>query len=783
MDALLRKYKQNDAHAELELRFMSLDKSQWVEMYARIIELGISPSILRTVEVVDTNTNNRKISSYIYEKGQLKRSSISFMHKQLHNQLKFDNSCKLVLSEETVVNAYKYTQDTPNAIIRIKVRESYLYGDWRLDVTVVHQTSDTSALLDLIKVFFYDYGTNLAQFAATLQHDIKYEIEAEYMGMPQAIVENDITSILSTLRGIKKYNAEIAHIWDNLARPRILTLSLYKYLYMSQNEWYLSAKIDGTTVLMLFDTDGVYMYTSKLDVKLLTDKVKSNKQYIFQGEYISDDVIYIIDVFVNGNMSCVSKPFIVRYKYADEIAKIYPVCKVKKQYFMVNTLPSCIDEILKTKMQDGIIFNKNKPYNYMVIYKWKPSEELTIDFVIIDPHKYGATEYPPNEYHLYSVVTKSIINTYNLSFLPYYKPVYNNNNCLIHFSSFMNRKAYIWHHEKKEEYHESIGEFHYDMATHTWKLKQLRNKAYANNLLAADALYAQQFSPLTVDYLKNPGSVGYFQIIPNDGIQLNQCIFIRYVRGRLYEQLKSKKNVLVLAAGRGQELKLTTQLLASNVVFCDIDIFALQELLDRLYMLRAPYENKEVKQKYPTNHVVQMDLTAAYTQNVAKLVNNTGVEKFDAVTMMLALHYIITSDKSRDNFINFISAITQPYAVVVFLLFDGKMIYEYLKKHGEYKLVTADGVIAYHILPNFKSDTFGYDSLIKVKLPFAVEYYEEPLVDIESLVVEFTKKNFELRQCGSCVHFLSTYTKPLSSIDKEYIKLFHYVSLWKKPLV
>lgn len=783
MDKILKSYQINNKNRELEIRFTNIRSEQWIKYYNTVsLKLPVTRH-----DIVSVSTDDCRKNSYY---GTTKR--IEFIRKKTVMRERIDSRCDLVLSIEDPISMMSFKSD---AHVRIKRRYSFAYEKkWRIDATLVIEPANT---VDIVKKITEYFAATDPIPALISRWNTKCELEIEYVGYGIVLQSADIYDMIAFVTGDEcKYSPLIDELLSNPARPQPLSVSLYDAVYANRSQYYLSAKIDGLFALCNVSSDGIICIYFETGSKII-DSIKKGPimQYVFQVEYVSDKDMYIIDVFVRDNIDIRSSVFIDRYRYATEISQWNSRFKHKEQYHMApesESFPKCVNLILSKSVQDGIIFNLNVEYNKALIYKFKPADKLTIDLLIISP---------PNakqgEYHLYCKARPTNLYTYRLDKLDYYDTVFTDTTSvtsdgfvLIQFQPFIYRSAFIFN-INEYKLHNKVGEFLWIPAKRSWKMIQVRDTARINSFTVANMLFTQQYDPLTVDYILDPVQTGYFRH-GKDKRYVEQTKYVSHVRQKLYDGLRGRASVLIMAAGKGQEIFIANQQHFRTIIYCDNDIRALSELISRLSSLHKStyYPGGIVPSTYASNHVVKLNLQDDYKSIIRDLSESTGQSTVDACVIILAIHYIVTSDQQLKNFINLIDNLLNPGGVFYCMGFNGEDIVQLLIEHnGNFKIIDNSAPSSENIIFNIvaKYDVKKpikrplWNNIISVKLPFTDEYYDEPLIDVNELCNAFWSMGYETRMGGPILNFLSTYNrrKLLQDSDKKYLSLFTYLAFCK----
>ena len=195
------------------------------------------------------------------------------------------------------------------------------------------------------------------------------------------------------------------------------------FTIVQKNPYFVSDKPDGIRYLLLVYENEVYLHERKghcLKIQLpnLVERLSQEEKQItlLDGELVRDyaknDIVFLaFDIFTCKNVSLVDHPLSKRLEILNDLLNglpfkegqegdafrivpklFYPVTDIKlifskiqmtsKGRFFVGD-PRCIRKI------DGLILSPDAPYskNTKNIYKWKPLDELTVDFGIISPEQ------------------------------------------------------------------------------------------------------------------------------------------------------------------------------------------------------------------------------------------------------------------------------------------------------------------------------------------------------------------------------------------------------------
>lgn len=162
------------------------------------------------------------------------------------------------------------------------------------------------------------------------------------------------------------------------------------------DEFWLTLKYDGVRRMMFITDMGIYLIQRDSLFKI-GDKSEFTKQYantLIDGEFMTSNQTYhMFDILFYKTYDVTHKPLETRLKYLNEMNVSISREKLDipiyiKEYFRGTTTEAAklaLEQFHQNDMPyDGIIFQSTGPYFNKNSYKWKPSELLTIDFMVHD---------------------------------------------------------------------------------------------------------------------------------------------------------------------------------------------------------------------------------------------------------------------------------------------------------------------------------------------------------------------------------------------------------------
>lgn len=548
-----------------------------------------------------------------------------------------------------------------------------------------------------------------------------YENVLEYQHEIYSIAERLIKDRY-TLGGFRSRNG----LKNLVNQPLQLTNDVFKSeLLPNIDKYFLSNKIDGERVLVKMSNEPelkIILAGEVLNlVELIKDPKKLLKYTLVDAEYIPSTSksskssnskkdssknkskeksprIFIFDVLYYDGNKMTQLPFQEREKLLDKIALVFneatnikcerkimiPLSKDpkdKKNYYKKQ-----IEKVFNMKFTsteiDGLIFtpfnsiNGNKEhvkykYGYpddyfdMKVYKWKPPEKSTIDFLILKAPDslLGKKPFIKKKgkilYLLFCGIKKNLMNKINITYMNDYKKIISgihikSDNYPIQFSPSSNPNAYLYYApDSIKDIHGKVGEFvgrkrnademleedKDDIITQNeiiWELVKMRpdkdievqrGVSYGNSFRTAELIYDTYAHPLTLEMLiSEPSSqnseIQYFQQTKSP-MYIPPTKLNAFVKFQLMKQLEGKDWILDLASGKGNDLFIYDCLRIKNGIFIDIDASALNELNNRKYSLGDSkfYVFCDPPNEHIKVYTVESDTTVPYSETLMKLKN------------------------------------------------------------------------------------------------------------------------------------------------------------------
>ena len=748
-------------------------------------------------------------------------------------------SYKIALAFERSLEPFPVSQCTK---VRIKLRFSITDDPWRYDITLVRALNAANPQYikkDKNKMFFkltpeefvdkapWDFVHHIDFEAEYLDHsrfqtkDFKTPVNtiSDFMeGLNSVVSTIDKASspyqqtIYKIAQLMKLRNAKAFRVRLGLKQLSNQVLDLNTNMFINDvlpriDEFYITIKIDGKRAMILLDTEGMHVLTDTY--KLIPGDFKS--VYVYDTEEFKDSY-YIFDVLIEQSNLITDKSFSQRMKYFEAATEHKAPIKEKKFVLLdKDKYKSQIKAMQSAKYpypDDGLILTPAEgSYSDMTVYKYKPIEKQSADFLIKKyPEKLlGIKPYlkDPKKtlYILFCGVNRQVYIKLRLELIKNYADMFPgvNPRDLPQYFPFQyepsdTKYAYLYY-DSTPDLDGKVGEFVVknpgkDQTEYEWHLERIRDDRktevdrglyFGNNYKVIEYIWMNYQDPLVIE---GPTEYKPYFMKSDSDIHKPSRNFNSYVKFRIFEQFKNIEHVLDLASGKGQDLFRYGKAGVNNLVCLEIDRSALSELITR----KHDFSRNRSPGKMSVS-VQQMDLTVDYKTNISKI-EKSGIgiptQGFEIIVCNIAFHYMLGTKKSIDNVAKFIANYLKPGGRFIFTAFDGNAIMELLEETSEYKSEIKD---KFHIMSDYESKVLKpYGMRIKVLLPFSLdEYYTEYLVNISYLEDVFSKHNMILETDESFGEYLDSYSRvnksgysSLDDDDKKYTSLYHHYCFFKR---
>ena len=473
-----------------------------------------------------------------------------------------------------------------------------------------------------------------------------------------------------------------------------------------------------------------------------------------------------------------------------------------------DALSAQFDEIYHRKGRtydvDGLVlYGPGQPYSSTPVYKWKPFEEVSNDFLARRPPasvrgRYPFVDLPGHElYFLYVGISREMFRKFGMDYGPGYRDLFpahvrstqeDNAYFPIQFQPSDQPYAYLYQHpvggdaagtpaagtpqtienrivelrlrtpEGADGTPRGDGEKPYPGPQ--WELMRVRTdrdedlqkgRLFGNNFKTAELNWLIYRDPFPFEMLgTGPDGASYFSA-HRSGIYTAPNAFVSYCKSALTEELLAGRDYLVdLGAGRGAEGARYINAGIRAAVMVDSDPEALAELVRRKYNWAK--RKQQGRSAGTLFHVIRGDFTAPHAQLVSRVRGVPGFPDRGAsgLVSFLAAHYAFGSRDGIVNFAMLVRELVAPGGVALLTLMDGARVVELHKTHkvrpGESWDSREGGALKFSVRRQYSQNTLTVAGQeIGVLLPFSNgEYYTEYLSNFDEIVKVFSARGFKL---------------------------------------
>jgi hypothetical protein len=714
------------------------------------------------------------------------------------------------------------------SILRMKLRLSVIvsdFPDWRFDFTLVNEMTSLTQEFATRRDALFKAGLCGDNFVASAPFNAAklYEFEVEYIG-PSSPSVADMYKIIDFVRIAGGFNntqgaryqeviyeiaklmyppSKAANFRAKLGRkalgPSVIGLS--RDVYFKE----ILPKIVGTRVTIKLNGEGVLgriigNVSEAVGGSLIESKTAESvsSPIVYDSEYVAGRQ-HVFDVYVcDGQNLLESADLGVREKYIPRVVSILgpDVAAAKVHILLTENYAQELTDLWEKRdpklPADGLIFNN--------MYKWKPIEELTIDFLTMrDPSMSG-------RYFLFAGINKSQSRQYGIRPLKDYNKIFQGRSFHdyypIQFAPGDKPNAYVFIADRDTpDIHNRICEYSYSTSSGAWKFMRIREDRdievargsyFGNNIAVAIGTWNSIHDPLTFDMLRSligeipETSVGYFGTTDQMYAMANR--FSSFVKEQSIKSFKGLSWVADFACGRGADIGRWPRLGIKNALCVDNDAEALKELMSRHHGNQRRLSHYKlavytVKANLNDPHDTLLDLFRASAPSMPP-----GVP---LAVCNMAIHYMCESDATIWNFVMLVDKMLEVGGHFVFTCYNGARVFDLLGDKEQVDL-TVESVTKYSIKRDYKVGTFkNYGQSIQTLLGCAGGIYRaEFLVNIPYIIRMFKSRGFKLVNQVRFDSLLSEYSidhinnyDALDDADHDHLALYDYVILQKEKSV
>ena len=741
-------------------------------------------------------------------------------------------NARFTLRRETSIKKdHDGNPNDPKAYPRLITRKSY-------------QTPNQLFQIDVSMVRSRDKEGKAKTLRDILKRPNIYELELEFVGRETKLSSNEImeelvtlitelskayyqTSFLLSESDMQRYENEFkksGHLFYNpvtMVRQHVKPGNPHNIT----KGYTVTNKADGERSGLYVCSDGKLLkITPKFQITWTGLKVKDNSHAgdFVDGEFLSDKNLFcIFDVYKFRKKDIRSLPLLTTdddqhklnsrlgcaHLFLDDIKEfsvepsLNPL-RVETKLFLAGDGPAmteAIKKIYNTEFGykiDGLIFTPRasavapptdrKGKTWLRVYKWKPAEQNSIDFLVrfkeksVDPdtgvevqlgnlyvsRNAGDIYVYPREMMTGEYIPHKLSEDFQLKdhatripslFQPSVPRDPDAYNIMIPVTKFpVDEEG-----QKVED--NTIIECAYNTVNSRWSVMRTRydktyeykfikgSSQYGNDVAVADSIWKSMHIPVTMEMLENPTLVddvaeddSYYREDVKHGKRLFESAYKFHlgIKDRLYEKYVKKGDTLLeLAVGKGGDMNKWIKYQPSRVVGMDI---SLANLASPISSVSQRYLEAKQTKRVPPILLLQGDFTkhplfeqedkympillGSQSGSTEYLKQFEGLKGFDDVSCQFAMHYAC---ESEEKFRNFAKNVRDSCKETFFgTCSDGKAIYSLLIGKQSH-LFGKDGRIGGEYMKQYKDkDTWSEDFGMPVKV--MLESFAEP--EIEYLV-------------------------------------------------
>lgn len=597
--------------------------------------------------------------------------------------------------------------------------------------------------------------------------------------------------------------------------PQVVALSggEYNKIYPPKNYW-LTDKADGVRALAIAKDGRLVVLTSEAHEYRSNDK---SRLTIVDGELVPEgdiNIFYGFDVLTYAGENLTQIGFENRIKnLANAVNIISKFIPARLKLYVelgddMKQLQMNFDQIYKRKRPyktDGLILvEPAKQYNRTVSYKWKPIEDITIDFLAKKaPPEYLSTWTNYRLYLLFVGISNNLFkstnmvrcNGYNQLFL---ERDYTNEYFPIQFQPANMPYAYLYHHPiDSPDIDGQIVELSFIAGVKDklygllprWKMVRIRTdriidlktrKYFGNDFRIAELTWLNYVDPFPYEDLITGHNDSYFK---SDNLKYkDQTAYTSYIKNNLINQFTTNVEWVVdLGIGKGQDLGRYMLAHVHNLVGVDKDRAALAELIRRKYSHLQIHKGNNISTAL---HIVRQDISKTPVNELVNKIHAVGLPTTgsDAVVCNLAVHYFVETQKTQHNFALLCMKLVKPGGCIILTYMDGERVFNLLAnlKSGNRWEMKESEHVKYAITREYTETTIApAGQKIKVLLPFSDNtMYEEFLVNTEALISVFKNYGFTVKETYPFLKNLTKYKNIngkkmwLSKADIAWLNLY-----------
>lgn len=717
----------------------------------------------------------------------------------------FYEGAKITLSNENIeqINEPEMIKNNQIRKFRYKSRvkkQNKLFPGWIFDFTKSIITENKNQLDKLLNTnkFNYQLEIELIKDINNIKKDKKV-ILSDIISILKWFNDQKLSYKIQDKLNIKNKSYTMMNIVNN---PIDLNLTNFANI---QNNYSVSEKADGERKLLLINNDNIYSIEKPFNfekVKLNSNifnknksKNNSDKLTLIDTEYVNN-IYYMFDILIDKNINVTN--LLLRERLARLNNYKNELFKIKNFYFTnakantntninANTNNKTIFDLSKDIYNknhpyniDGLIFTPtNESYEKSIIYKWKPIEDLTIDFLIKKIKK--------DYYYLFVSITKNQFLKLNVKldteYMKYFPTVNLNKDEKIYYYFLQSPIAKLTNKELEDG---MIVELNYDNSIKSeeekWKLYRIRHDKTRNfkeggqgpnSMRTANAIFNNILNPISKKVMFGNEKIKYYKDIntrKNGKDELNIYKYNNFIKSYLYDKyLKKNDKIIELAGGRGGDLFKLNKKNISEVLLLNINQNALNEAKKRSKNLKSDLKIDFLEVDLSKNNSINK------LDKLKPLKNYQN--KYDIISCQFALHYFLKDEHTSNLIKKIIDKYLKNGGYFIFTGYDGKILFDKLK-NSEILKYEANGNIFAEIEKLYNENSLlNYGQQISVYVEKIGIKHNEYLINFEYIKKLYS--NYEIAEEKNFSFNLDQFKRYLNESEKEYIKLHKFLVLKK----
>ena len=519
--------------------------------------------------------------------------------------------------------------------------------------------------------------------------------------------------------------------------------------------WAITKKLDGYRKFLYITSFGSFLLGYPYEIIKIGEGSSTIKNTLIDGEFL-EGTFYAFDVVFSSNKSYQNIKFSDRYsallmlkEYLTSENLGWNINYQTKEFFytkdVYTNISLAIESIKEDEPVDGLIFQYQGYYKNKYSRKWKPLEQMTIDFYFLptdDPDTFVLQCFDKDQF---------IKNRKYVSF------VEKTPKKIIEYLSIVKDGMFM-----KEYVGGRIIECLWD-GTRFYPYRFRDDRDHPNALIVAKNNFKDIKNPISIESIQG----------------LDASIMRRYhnnvKRDLLNDYFGDCRGVLIdSGTGRGGDFLKWKNMKFSNIISIEPSSENIKEMKSRLIKIKEIVDIKEVsKQNENLLDVQFLNTTLEDYDTISKIVyKNLNDRKICGLTSFFSLQFIAKSKENFDNALKTLDIVMPKDSIFLCIVMDSEKVNSLLDENGVYECDT------------FKIERKKYNSkkLFGNKIittlkdeSSMVKDVEEYLFPIDHFITSMIDLGYEPIQKGIISDFLVNDRLPLQS--QIFSSLFKVISL------